>query len=70
MCTAGILFYYSVYLVNKESQNKKEESDLDLEKKLGTFAIEDFDVAMKSKNPLKVFRKYIIDHPPNYSDVL
>lgn len=58
-CTAGILYYYSVYLINKDSKSQQAEGDADLQKNLGTFAIEDFDVAMKSKNPLKVFKQYI-----------
>jgi hypothetical protein len=37
---------------------------------LGTFAIEDFDVAMKSKNPLKWFRSYVNSQPTHYQETL
>ena len=69
-CTAGILYYYSVYLINKDSKSQQQEDDADLQKNLGTFAIEDFDVAMKSKNPLKQFRTYVISQPTHYQETL
>ena len=68
--TSAILFYYSVWLVNKSAKNEPQENDGDLQKNLGTFAIEDFDVAMKSKNPLKIFRIYITQHPEHYKATL
>lgn len=37
---------------------------------MGTFAIEDFDVAMKSKLPVKYFRIYLNDNFEHYKNVL
>ena len=70
LLTSGILFYYSVWLVNKSAKSEPEENEGDLQKNLGTFAIEDFDVAMKSKNPLKIFRTYITQQPEQYKSAL
>ena len=43
-----IAWYYSIYLVNKNFQNQSNNKDGNLQKNLGTFAVDDFDVAMKS----------------------
>jgi hypothetical protein len=42
----------------------------DLLKNVGIFAIEDFDVAMKSKLPAEYFKRYIIQHSPDYANVI
>jgi hypothetical protein len=66
---AIISYYYSIYLVNKDLTNQiKKEGNL--QQNLGTFAIEDFDVAMKSQLPVKAFRKYILEHLDHYRQPL
>ena len=63
---SAIAYYYSIYLVNKDHKHQSKSNVGDLQQNLGTFAIEDFDVAMKSKQPVNYFRKYLLDHPENY----
>lgn len=63
---SAIAYYYSIYLVNKDFKNQSKSNVGDLQKNLGTFAIEDFDVAMKSKLPVNYFRKYLLEHPEHY----
>ena len=48
----------------------EEQVQGDLLKNVGIFAIEDFDVAMKSKLPTDYFKKYIINQPQDYSHVI
>jgi len=52
--------------VKKNIKLTKDEIDENEDDNLGTFAIEDFDVAIKNFNPLKQFRKYIIEFPNHY----
>jgi len=48
LLASAIAYYYSIYLVNKDFKNQPKNVEGDLTQNLGTFAIEDFDVAMKS----------------------
>jgi len=48
----------------------EEQVKGDLLKNVGIFAIEDFDVAMKSKLPAEYFKKYIIQHSSDYANVI
>ena len=48
----------------------KEQVQGDLLKNVGIFAIEDFDVAMKSKLPTEYFKKYIMYHSSDYAHVI
>jgi len=51
--TAGIIYYYSIYLVTKNLKLNEDNEIEEEQDSLGTFAIEDFDVAIKYKNPSK-----------------
>jgi len=48
LMASAIAYYFSIYLVNRNSQNQPKNQNGELHQNLGTFAIEDFDVAMKS----------------------
>lgn len=63
--TALIAYYYSIYLVEKSFEHDLSNQDGD-QQNLGTFAIEDFDVAMKSHVPVDFFRKYILHEQDHY----
>ena len=43
------MFYYSFYLIKKNMKDSQDEEEDDLKDNLGLFVIEDFEVAMKSK---------------------
>lgn len=47
-------------------KEQDDEEEQDLKDNLGLFVIEDFDVAMKSKELLKQYRRYINDHYQHY----
>ena len=68
--TALIMFYYSFYLIKKNMKQSEDDEEDDLKDNLGLFVIEDFDVAMKSKELLKQFRIYITNYYQHYYDSL
>ena len=51
---ALIAYYYSIYLPNIEYNKTKVDDKVSLGI-IGTLAIDDFDTAMKSINPVKMF---------------
>lgn len=53
VATASIMFYYSFFLIKKNMKDSQDDEEEDLKDNLGLFVIEDFDVAMKSKELLK-----------------
>ena len=60
-----VIFYNSVYLIVKDIKQQEKQKN-----NLGTKAIENFEVAMKSQNVLYQFRKYINEHQSHYKDEL
>lgn len=52
-----ITWYFSIYAVNKEFLDIDENANLQ-----NVFAIEDFDIAMKSLLPVQYFKKYISEN--------
>jgi hypothetical protein len=47
------MFYYSFILIKKKMKEQNDEEEEDLKDNLGLFVIDDFDVALKSKDLLK-----------------
>lgn len=70
LAASGIAYYYSVFLVNRDFQSQLKSKEGELQQNLGTFAIEDFDVAMKSQIPVKYFRRYLLENTEHYKQFL
>ena len=64
------MFYYSFYLIKKNMKDSQDDEEEDLKDNLGLFVIEDFEVAMKSKELLKQFRLYITNYYQHYQETL
>ena len=64
------MFYYSFYLIKKNMKDSTDDEEEDLKDNLGLFVIEDFEVAMKSKELLKQFRLYITNYYQHYHETL
>lgn len=60
------MFYYSFYLIQKDMKESQDDEEEDLKDNLGLFVIEDFDVAMKSKELQRQFRFYINNYFQHY----
>ena len=52
-----ITWYFSIYAINKDFEDVEENANLQT-----VFAIEDFDVAMKSQLPVQYFKKFISEN--------
>ena len=66
----SIAYICSILLVNHDFKNKPPNEQWDTQQNIGTFLIEDFDVAMKSKLPAEYFRNYLMSCSDHYRNVL